>query len=226
MSKIARITKLVEPQLTVDVEVENTHSYQLSNGWISHNTVSQLVDCASGIHARFSKRFIRRVRCDNKDPMTKLMIESGFPWEADVYHPESQVVFSFPMKVPDKAVTANDINAIEQLELWLSYQNNWCEHKPSMTVYVKEHEWMEVGAWVYRNFDMVSGITFLPASGHSYRQAPYEEITEEQYSNMLADMPKAVDWMRINKYETDDTNVSHREMACNGTSCELVDLVK
>ena len=224
MSKIARITKLVDPELTVDIEVENTHSYQLENGWVSHNTVSQLVDCASGIHARFAKRFIRRVRCDNKDPMTQMMVVAGFPWEQDVYRPENQMVFSFPMSIPDKAVTADEINAIDQLELWLAYQNHWCEHKPSMTVYVRDHEWMEVGAWVYKHFDNVCGIAFLPYSGHTYKQAPFEACSQAEYEALLAKIPKDVDWSLMKMYEVDDTSINHREVACSGDKCELVGL--
>jgi ribonucleoside-triphosphate reductase len=158
--------------------------------------------------------------------MTKMMIEAGFPFEDDVYRPESQTVFSFPMMAPDKAVTVDDIDAMDQLELWLSYQNNWCEHKPSMTVYIRESEWMEVGAWVYKHFDSVSGIAFLPYSGHTYKQAPYEVCSQAEHDALLAKMPKDVDWSNLRKYETDDTSVSHKEMACSGNSCELVDLVR
>jgi ribonucleoside-diphosphate reductase alpha chain len=154
------------------------------------------------------------------------MIDAGFPVEDDVYKPEHQWVFSFPVAVPDSSITADQMNALEQLELWLAYQNHYCEHKPSMTVYVKEHEWMEVGAWVYKHFDSVSGIAFLPYSEHGYKQAPYEELTEVKYQELLGKFPKTVDWGKLSQYEKDDTSVNHREFACSGTSCEIVDLVK
>jgi len=189
-------------------------------------TVSQLVDCSSGIHARFSRCFIRRVRADKKDPMAQMMAAAGFPCEPDLYKPEHQLVFSFPMKAPAAAVTAGEMSAIEQLELWKMYQAHWCEHKPSCTIYVRETEWMDVGAWVYRNFDMVSGIAFLPHSGHTYKQAPYQDITEDEYNKMMESMPKSVDWLKMKEYEVDDSAVNHKEMACNGTTCEIVDLTK
>jgi ribonucleoside-diphosphate reductase alpha chain len=223
MPRIKRITKLDEKQLTVDVEVAETHSYQLGNGWVSHNTVSQLVDCSSGIHARFAPMFIRRVRCDRKDPMANLMTAAGFPVENDVFKPDHQVVFSFPMKVPASAITADNMTAIEQLELWHVYQSHWCEHKPSMTVYVREHEWMEVGAWVYRHFDEISGIAFLPYSGHVYKQAPYEECSQAEYDEMMKKMPKTVDWGQLCKFESDDTSINHKEYGCVGDKCELTD---
>lgn len=222
MPRITRITKLTERQLTVDVEVANTHSYQLSNGWVSHNTVSQLVDCSSGIHARYARMFIRRVRSDKKDPMARMMIEAGFPVEDDVMKPEHQLVFSFPMAAPNTALLVENITAIDQLELWLAYQNHWCEHKPSMTVYVRENEWMEVGAWVYRHFDSVSGIAFLPFSGHTYKQAPYEEIERADYDALKAKMPVNVDWSKLNQYESDDSSINHKEYACTGDKCDLV----
>ena len=137
-------------------------------------TVSQLVDSASGIHARHNPYYIRTVRGDNKDPLTQFMVSAGVPSEPDVMKPDSTTVFSFPMKSPHGAVTRFDMTAIEQLELWLLYQRNWCEHKPSITVTVKEDEWMEVGAWVYENFDVASGVSFLPLFDHTYQQAPYQ----------------------------------------------------
>lgn len=187
-------------------------------------TVSQLVDCSSGIHARYSKKYLRRVRCDKKDPLATMMIAQGFPYEDDVMRPEHQIVFSFPSKSPDCSVTTDEIDAIEQLEMWKIYQLHWCEHKPSMTVYVKENEWMEVGAWVYRNFDIVSGIAFLPASGHTYKQAPYEEINDTEYNKLVDKMPKEIDWGKLKEYEVDDTSVSHKEYACTGGACEIVGL--
>lgn len=221
MPRLVRIQKLEEKQLTVDVEVEDTHSYQLENGWVSHNTVSQLVDCASGIHARFAKTFIRRVRCDKKDPMTQMMKDMGFPCEDDVTKPDHQAVFSFPMRIPKGAYTADQIRAIDQLELWYLYQSHWCEHKPSMTVYMAEHEWPKVGGWVFERFDKISGIAFLPYSGHNYKQPPLEKTTEAEYVALLEQMPKDVDWSVLKNYEKDDATVNYKEVACAGGQCEL-----
>jgi ribonucleoside-diphosphate reductase alpha chain len=155
-------------------------------------TVSQLVDSASGIHARHNPFYIRTVRGDNKDPITQFMKESGIPSEPDVMKPESVEVFTFPMKAPEGAVLRDDRTAIEQLELWLIYQRYYCEHKPSVTISVKEHEWAEVGAWVYKHFDEVSGVSFLPHSDHNYQQAPYEDCTEGVYLEALAGVPESV----------------------------------
>jgi ribonucleoside-diphosphate reductase alpha chain len=188
-------------------------------------TVSQLVDAASGIHARHAEYYIRTVRADQKDPICKLMVDLGFPHEPCVMKPEHTMVFSFPMKA-EGSITRNDMTAIEQLELWLVYQRNWCEHKPSVTITVKEHEWMEVGAWVYKHFDEISGISFLPHSDHSYRQAPYQDCTKEQYEEMLAKMPKIVDWSQLKKYEKEDNTAGTQTYACSGDKCEIVDLTK
>ena len=187
-------------------------------------TVSQLVDSASGIHARHSEYYIRTVRGDNKDPLTQFMIDQGIPAEPDVMKPDSTTVFSFPMKSPIGAVTRNDMTAIEQLELWLVYQRHWCEHKPSITVTVRDHEWMEVGAWVYKHFDEVSGVSFLPHSDHTYQQAPYQDCTEREYLDALALMPERIDWSRLSEYETEDTSKGTQTFACVGGSCEIVDL--
>lgn len=187
-------------------------------------TVSQLVNCASGLHARFSKHYIRTVRADKKDPLAQLMKEVGFPCEDDVTKPEYNWVFSFPVAAPDNAIVSDNVSALEHLELWKTYQDHWCEHKPSVTVYVREGEWLDVGAWVYRHFDSVSGVAFLPFSGHTYRQAPYTEVTKEEYEKALAKMPKEVDWNKLKAYELEDTTHSGKTMACNGQSCELVDL--
>ena len=185
-------------------------------------TVSQLVDAASGIHARHNPYYIRTVRGDKKDPLTKLMTEVGFPVEDDEMNPSHTVVFSFPMKVDRSAVFRTDLTAIEQLDLWKIYQEHWCEHKPSVTISVKENEWMEVGAWVYKNFDQMSGVSFLPFSEHTYRQAPYQDCDREQYENLLKVMPKDVDWSQLSKYETVDTTVASQELACSSGSCEIV----
>ena len=173
-------------------------------------TVSQLVDSASGIHTRHSDYYIRTVRGDNKDPLTQFMIGSGIPNEPDVMKPDSVTVFSFPMKSPEGAVTRNSLSAIDQLRMWQTYQEYWCEHKPSVTISVKEEEWMEVGAWVYENFDDISGISFLPHSDHTYAQAPYQEITEKEYKNLLKKMPKQINWNNLTNYEKDDTTAGQK----------------
>jgi ribonucleoside-diphosphate reductase alpha chain len=188
-------------------------------------TVSQLVDCASGIHARHNDYYIRTVRGDNKDPLTQMMQDQGIPNEPCVMKPDSTTVFSFPVKSPDKAVTRNDMTAIEQLETWLTYQRHWCEHKPSVTVTVRADEWMEVGAFVYKHFDEMSGVSFLPHSDHTYQQAPYQDCTKEDYEELLASMPKNIDWSKLNEYEQEDNTIGMQTMACSGDSCELVDLV-
>ena len=184
-------------------------------------TVSQLVDAASGIHARHNPYYIRTVRGDKKDPLTQMMVDAGFPVEDDMMNPGHTSVFSFPMKAPDHAVFRTDMTAIEQLELWLSYQKNWCEHKPSVTISVKEDEWMEVGAWVHKNFEWMSGVSFLPFSEHTYQQAPYQDCDIEAYKDMLAKMPKNVDWSALAGYETQDTTVGSQELACTAGGCEI-----
>lgn len=187
-------------------------------------TVSQLVDSASGIHARHSAYYIRTVRGDNKDPLTQFMKDQGIPSEPDVMKPEATTVFSFPQKSPAGAITRNDMTAIEQLNLWLTYQRHWCEHKPSITVTVRDHEWMEVGAWVYTHFDEVSGVSFLPHSDHTYQQAPYQEVGEREYLDLLAIMPSKIDWTKLSDYETEDTTKGTQTMACVSGVCEIVDL--
>ena len=189
-------------------------------------TVSQLVDSASGIHARHNDYYIRTVRADNKDPLCKFMKDAEFPNEPDVMKPQHTTVFSFPMKSPEGCVMRNDMTAIEQMELWLAYQTHWCEHKPSVTISVKEDEWPEVGSWVYNHFDRISGISFLPFSEHTYRQAPYQDCTEEEYLNALDAMPKNVDWTKLAEFEKEDFTVGSQELACSSSSggCEVVDL--
>jgi len=187
-------------------------------------TVSQLVDSASGIHSRHNDYYLRRVRADAKDPIAQLMEDQGIPCEADVMKPDSVKVFTFPMEAPKGAVLRDDRTALEQLELWLTYQRHYCEHKPSVTVSVKEHEWMEVGAWVYKHFDEVSGVSFLPHSDHTYQQAPYEDCSKADYKALLKKMPKAVDWSLISQYELTDTTTSTKTLACTGNVCEMVDL--
>ena len=188
-------------------------------------TVSQLVDSASGIHARHSPYYIRTVRGDNKDPLTKFMIDQGIPSEPCVMKGDTTTVFSFPIKSPPKSVTRNDMTAIEQLEMWLKYQRHFCEHKPSVTISVREEEWMEVGAFVYKYFDEMSGVSFLPHSEHTYQQAPYQEIDKDAYNMLLKSMPKRIDWAGLSEYEKDDNTVAMQTMACSGDVCEIVDLV-
>jgi ribonucleoside-diphosphate reductase alpha chain len=202
-------------------------------------TVSQLTDSASGIHARHNPYYVRTVRGDNKDPLTQFLINKGVPNEPDVMKPDNTTVFSFITRSPEGATCRNDMTAIEQLELWKVYAMHWCEHKPSVTISVKEHEWLEVGAWVYEHFDLVSGISFLPFSDHTYKQAPYQDITKEEYDgkfqrietpegniiNVDMTMPKDIDWMDMGQFETHDTTNGNRELACSAGACEIVDIV-
>ena len=187
-------------------------------------TVSQLVDSASGIHARHNPFYIRTVRADNKDPLCKMMKDAGFPNEPDVTKPKHTTVFSFPMESPKGAICRQDMSAVEQLELWSTYQKHWCEHKPSITVSVKENEWMGVGNWVWDNFDTISGISFLPFSDHTYRQAPYQDCTENEYKELFKKIPQNVDWSELSKYEQQDYTVASQELACSADGCEIVDL--
>ena len=184
-------------------------------------TVSQLVDAASGIHARHNPYYVRTVRGDKKDPLTKMMMDSGFPVEDDQTNPSHTSVFSFPMKVDDSAVFRADLSAIEQLELWLIYQKYWCEHKPSITVSVKENEWLDVGAWVYKHFDYMSGVSFLPFSEHTYTQAPYQDIQKDEYELLIKKMPKEVKWSKLSDYEKTDMTIASQELACSGGFCEI-----
>jgi len=187
-------------------------------------TVSQLVDSSSGIHARHSPYYIRTVRGDNKDPLTQFMIDQGIPNEPCVFKGDTTTVFSFPQKSPAGAVTRNDMTAIEQLETWLTYQRHWCEHKPSVTISVRDHEWLDVGAFVYKHFDEMSGVSFLPHSDHTYQQAPYQDCTATDYHELLELMPKHIDWTKLSDYEEEDNTVAMQTMACSGDACEIVDL--
>ena len=187
-------------------------------------TVSQLVDSASGIHARHSAYYIRTVRGDNKDPLTQFMKDQGIPSEPDVMKPAQTTVFSFPMKAPEGAVVTADLSAIDQLEMWLAYQRNWCEHKPSVTINVRSDEWFEVGAFVYKNFDEMSGVSFLPYNEHTYQQAPYQEVSKNEYEKLLSVMPAAIDWSKLSEYELEDTTSGSQTMACSSGVCEIVDL--
>jgi len=209
-------------------------------------TVSQLVNSSSGIHARHSKYYIRTVRGDNKDPLTQFMSDQGIPNEPDVTKPSQTTVFSFPMKAPEGSVTTADMSAIEQLEMWLAYQRSWCEHKPSVTINVKNDEWFEVGAFVYKHFDEMSGVSFLPFNEHTYQQAPYQEVEEfgeptevwgrdedrneilvgykHTYDSLLKLMPSSIDWSLLSGYEQEDNTAGSQTLACSGDSCEIVDL--
>lgn len=188
-------------------------------------TVSQLVDSASGIHPRYSEYYIRTVRADQKDPLAQFLIQEGFPAEPDVMKPETTVVFSFPMKAPKQAIFRNDRTALEQLQHWLTYKKNWAEHSVSVTIYVKDSEWLEVGAFVYANFDEITGISFLPHTDHSYQQAPYQEITETEYLSFLEKMPEDIDWNALANFESSDMTEGAQTMSCTGGSCEIVDIV-
>ncbi len=187
-------------------------------------TVSQLVDSSSGIHARHSPYYIRTVRGDNKDPLTQFMIDRGIPNEPCVMKGSTTTVFSFPVKSPAGAITRNDMTAIEQLETWLTYQRSWCEHKPSVTISVRDSEWMSVGAFVYEHFDEMSGVSFLPHSDHTYQQAPYQDCIKEEYEELLATMPKSIDWSELSEYEKEDNTAGSQTMACSGDVCEIVDI--
>ena len=187
-------------------------------------TVSQLVDSASGIHARHSEYYIRTVRGDIKDPLTDFMKAQGIPCEPCVMKPDSTVVFSFPVKAPDNCVTRNVMTAVEQLETWLMYQRHWCEHKPSVTITVRDEEWLEVGAFVYKYFDEMSGVSFLPHSDHTYQQAPYQECSQEEYEELAEKMPKSIDWSGLALYELEDNTSGMQTMACSADSCEIVDI--
>jgi ribonucleoside-triphosphate reductase len=184
-------------------------------------TVSQLVDSASGIHPRFSKHYIRRVRSDKKDPLAIFMEFTGFPVEQDVMS-ESSVVYSFPIKAPAASVVVKEVGAMQQLQLWKTYQNSWCEHKPSITVYYTDDEFLQVAQWIWENFDICSGISLLPVSDHVYQQAPYEEVSVEKYEELLASMPQSVNWNDLVYFEQEDNTTGSQELACVGGACEIV----
>jgi ribonucleoside-triphosphate reductase len=187
-------------------------------------TVSQLVNSASGIHARHSPYYIRTVRGDNKDPLTQFMKDQGIPSEPDAFKPDQTTVFSFPQKAPKGAVCTKDMTAIEQLEMWLMYQRNWCEHKPSVTINVKGEEWLEVGAFVYKHFDEMSGVSFLPFNEHTYQQAPYQDCGKHDYEILKSCMPDRIDWSKLSEYENEDNTSGSQTLACSGDACEIVDL--
>ena len=187
-------------------------------------TVSQLTNSASGIHARHSPYYIRTVRGDNKDPLTQFMKDQGVPNEPEAFKPDQTTVFSFPVKAPEGCVVTADMSAIDQLKMWLAYQRSWAEHKPSVTINVKSSEWMAVGAFVYENFDEMSGVSFLPFAEHTYQQAPYQDCGKSDYEAMLSIMPESIDWTKLAAYEAEDNTSGSQTMACSGDSCEIVDL--
>ena len=187
-------------------------------------TVSQLVDSASGIHARHNPYYIRTVRGDNKDPLTEFLKASGIPNEPDVMKPEHTTVFSFPMMAPKGSVCRTDMTAIQQLEIWKTYAKHWCEHKPSVTISVKEDEWVPVGSWCWENFEYLSGVSFLPFSDHTYQQAPYQDIDEDTYKELVKAMPKEIDWAKLQDFEKEDNTKGSQELACTAGVCELVDI--
>ena len=186
-------------------------------------TVSQLVDAASGLHPRHSRYYLRTVRADNKDPLTVFLKDAGVYNEPDVMAEHTTTVFYFPVEAPDNAVTRDKVSAIQQLEIWKTLQESWCEHKPSATVYIKEDEWVDVGSWVYKNFDFLSGVAFLPYDGGTYKQAPYQELTKEEFNDWVEKHPTPkIDWDDLRHYETEDTTTGSQELACQGGVCEVI----
>lgn len=220
---LIKSTSLGEVAPTFDVETEQHWFW--AGAFMSHNTVSQLVDAASGIHPRFDKHYIRRVRIDKKDPLGEFLRMHDFPHEEDKFN-SSVWVFEFPMAAPQNSRPASTVKAMEQLKLWKIFQDNWCEHKPSITVYYRDHEFLEIGSWIWNNFDNVSGIAFLPYSDHVYIQAPYESISKEKYEDLLKKMPKDVNWENLALYEAEDNTAGTQSLACVAGQCDVVDLVK
>jgi ribonucleoside-triphosphate reductase (thioredoxin) len=218
----ARLERLKDVAITVNAEFANAIGINQSVAVTAvkpEGTVSQLCSTASGIHPQHSKYYIRRVRADNKDPLTQFMTDAGFVGEPCVMKPESTTVFSFPVKVNDGALLREELSALKHLKLWLLFQRHYCEHKPSVTISVLEHEWMDVGAWVFKHFDEVTGVSFLPMDGGTYKQAPYEETNEEQYQALLAIQPKNIDWDNFKEY--DDNVEGAQQLACTAGSCEI-----
>jgi ribonucleoside-diphosphate reductase alpha chain len=189
-------------------------------------TVSQLTGVSSGIHPWYSEYYVRSVRADNKDPLTQFLKDSGIPFEPDVMKPEATTVFYFPIKAPKNAVLTKDLTAIDHLEMWKTYRTHWTEHNPSVTINVEEDEWMRVGAWVFDNFDSIGGVSFLPAVEHSYKQAPYQEISKEEYESWVSKMPDSIRWDMLSLYETTDGTTGSQELSCVAGACEIVDITK
>jgi ribonucleoside-diphosphate reductase alpha chain len=225
------LSKVLESLRLVAVEANKTEAAKINikpSAAITcvkpSGTVSQLTGVSSGMHPWHSEYYVRTVRGDKKDPLTRFLQDSGVPAEDDVMKPNDTTVFSFPVKAPKNALFREDITAVEHLNTWLVYQRAWCEHKPSITVSVKDHEWMEVGAWVWKHFDEVSGISFLPYSEHTYRQAPYQEIDKEEYEKMVKAFPKKITWEMLSLYETVDGTTGMQDLACSAGACEIVDI--
>jgi len=218
----ARLERLKDVAVTTNAEFASAIGINTSVAVTAvkpEGTVSQLCSTASGIHPQHSKYYIRRVRADNKDPLTQFMIQSGFVAEPCVMKPDSTTVFSFPVAVADNALLRDDLSALQHLKLWLLFQRHYCEHKPSVTISVKEHEWMDVGAWVYKHFDEVTGVSFLPMDGGTYKQAPYQECTEEEYNQLRMLVPESVDWSNFKEY---DDNVEGAQMlSCSAGGCSI-----
>jgi len=213
----------VEPgaiQETFDVEVENSHWFY-AGALRSHNTVSQLTNVSSGVHPWYSPYYVRTVRGDNKDPLTIMMKESGIPYEPDVMKPDDTTVFSFPIAAPTNAIVTKDLSAVQHLDLWKMYRDNWTEHNPSITINVHEDEWVRVAAWVYDHFNDIGGVSFLPATDHVYRQAPYQEIAKEKYDELVEAMPKNIRWQDLSFFESDDNTTGSQELACAAGGCEI-----
>jgi ribonucleoside-diphosphate reductase alpha chain len=189
-------------------------------------TVSQLTGVSSGIHPWYSEYYIRSVRADNKDPLTQFLKDSGIPFEPDVMKPEATTVFYFPIKAPKNAILTKDLTAIDHLEMWKTYRTHWTEHNPSVTINVEEDEWMRVGAWVFDNFDSIGGVSFLPAVEHSYKQAPYQEVSKEEYESWISKMPDSIRWDMLSLYETTDGTTGSQELSCVAGACEIVDITK
>jgi ribonucleoside-diphosphate reductase alpha chain len=185
-------------------------------------TVSQLTASSSGMHPWHNDFYIRTVRADNKDPMTEFLKDVGIPWEPDVMAPETTTVFSFPQAAPEEAVTRKDLTAVEHLEIWKVYKQHWTEHNPSITINVKDDEWIEVASWVYDNWEFVGGISFLPYSDHVYKQAPYQDITSTDYEQLSREVPKAIDWKYLEDYEHEDTTTGSQSLACVAGNCDVV----
>ena len=231
-------TKMIEGNnLSKRLEVLKSRAVVMNEGWAANlgikqsvaitcvkpsGTVSQLVDSASGIHTRHSEYYLRTVRADKKDPIAQLMVDQGVYHEDDITKPEHTLVFYFPIKSPDKSLTRIDLSAIEHLEIWKMYQDHWCEHKPSATISVREAEWLKVGAWVWDNFDRISGVSFLPYADHSYQQAPYQEITKDEYKEWMNKTVHEIDWDLITEYEKEDMTENTKELACTAGSCEII----
>ena len=223
--------------LATNLETLKNRAVAINEGWSANlgikqsvavtcvkpsGTVSQLVDSASGIHTRHSDYYIRTVRADKKDPIAQLMVDQGVYHEDDITKPEHTLVFYFPIKSPKGSLTRKDLTALEHLEIWKTYQNHWCEHKPSATISIKEHEWLDVGSWVWNNFDDISGVSFLPYADHSYQQAPYQEITAKEYKEWQKKTTNKINWDLIKEYEKEDMTENTKELACTAGACEIL----